>query len=254
MASVGKLPDAAVELDAVVRDTVFAPIGGDGLVQQTVRRLGESIGMGLLAVGERLPNETTLAARLEISPMTLRQALAILRESGYIETTRGKGGGTFVKRAKPFPVPSDRQISAAELRDLTEYRAAVSGHAAELAASRATEADIERLVALVDEMDSKVSFSRFRQLDGRFHIGVAAAARSRRLTDAEAAIQRDLLPTLTLAGDDPARLSLESSNEQHRTIIAAISAGESDRARHEMQTHVRATADTLIGLRLGMID
>jgi DNA-binding FadR family transcriptional regulator len=243
------------DIDAAVRDTVFSPIGGEGLVQQTVRRLGEAIGMGLLTVGERLPTEADLSARLEISPMTLRQALAILRESGYIETSRGKGGGTFVKRSKPFPLPADqRTVSAEDLRDLTEYRVAVSGRASALAADRATHADIEQLAALVKAMKGKTSFGRYRQLDGRFHLGVAAASRSQRLTEAEAVIQRDLLASLTLAGDDPTKLSLASSNDQHARVLAAIEAGDAETARAEMEAHVRGTADILIGLRLGMID
>src|SRR4249920_936294 len=89
---------------AMARAVVFSPIGGQGLVEQAVRRLGEAIGLGLLEVGERLPSEPELAERLGIAPMTLRQALAILREAGYVETQRGRGGGTFVRRAAP-PAP-----------------------------------------------------------------------------------------------------------------------------------------------------
>lgn len=246
----------ANELDDAVRATVFSPIGGEGLVQQTVRRLGEGIGMGLLKVGERLPPETDLAARLEISPMTLRQALAILRQTGYIETSRGKGGGTIVKTAKPFALPPEQmKISAEDLRDLTEYRVAVSAHAAGLAAERARESEIEQLWSLVKEMRGRrISFERYRPLDARFHVEVVAASRSRRLTEAEAAIQRTLLPSLSLAGEHPTKLSLKSSTEQHADLVRAIEARDPDQARHVMETHVRGTADILIGLRLGMMD
>jgi DNA-binding FadR family transcriptional regulator len=246
---------APVDISAAVRETVFAPIGGGGLVQQTVRRLGEAIGMGLLKEGERLPSETELASRLEISPMTLRQALAILRESGYIETIRGRGGGTFVKRSTPFPLSADPSAvpTADELRDLTALRVAVSGHAAALAAERATASDLGQLARLVDQMAGEVEFQTYRQLDSQFHLGIASAARSRRLIEAEGAIQRDLSNALALGGEHPTALSLESANDQHARILAAIRTGKPERARSEMEAHVRGTADILIGLRLGMI-
>lgn len=245
----------AVDIEAAVRDTVFAPIGGEGLVQQTVRRLGEAIGMGFLHEGERLPPENELAGRLEISPMTLRQALAILRETGYLETSRGRGGGTFVKSSKPFALPDDRStISGEGLLDLTQFRIAVSGHAAALAAERSTASDVRQLSELVIVMGKRIAFRRFRQLDTRFHLGIASASRSARLMEAEAAIQRDLGGALALAGEKPTKLSLESSNEQHLKIVAAIEAKDPDRARAETISHVRGTADILVGLRLGVID
>lgn len=243
-----------IDISDAVRETVFAPIGGAGLVEQTVRRLGEAIGMGLLTDGERLPPESELAARLEISPMTLRQALAILRETGYLETTRGRGGGTFVKSSMPFPLPEDAAVpSAEELGDLTEFRVAISGHAAALAAARASRGEITQLSELVSSMEGDVSFASFRQLDSRLHLGIASASRSRRLVEAESAIQRDLSNVLALGGSDPTAPSLASSNEQHARIVSAIKAHDEARARAEMEAHVRGLEDILIGLRLGMI-
>src|SRR5579872_545361 len=82
----------------LAREVVFSPVADGAVVEQTVRRLGEAIGLGLIEVGERLPPEAELATRLAIAPMTLREALRILREAGYLETRRGRGGGTFVRR------------------------------------------------------------------------------------------------------------------------------------------------------------
>jgi DNA-binding FadR family transcriptional regulator len=242
------------DIAAAVRDTVFSPIGGGGLVEQTVRRLGEAIGMGLLSVGEQLPAETDLSSRLEISPMTLRQALTILRETGYIETKRGKRGGTFVKRAKPFPAAAGAsKVSVEELRDLTEFRAAVSGRAAALAAERATEEEIDQLSALVAQMAKELPFARYRQLDGQFHLGVAAASRSRRFIEMEAAMQRELLPVLVLTDEDPTKHGLGASNDQHAQMLSAISDRDGETAQRLMEAHVQATADMIVGLRLGML-
>ncbi len=244
----------SIDISDAVRETVFTPIGGVGLVEQTVRRLGEAIGMGLLTSGERLPPENELAARLEISPMTLRQALAILRESGYLETTRGRGGGTFVRFDQPFPLPDGAPLpSAEELRDLTEFRAVVSSHSAELAATRALRSEVEQLRGLVTEMASAVTFATFRSLDSRLHLGIASAARSRRVLEAESTIQRDLSGVLALGGKTPTAVSLESSNAQHAAIVSAIEQRDPASASALMESHVRGLEDILIGLRLGKL-
>ena len=79
------------------RDVALAPLQAEGAVEQIVRRLGEAIGAGVLAPGERLPSELELAAQLGVAPMTLRQALQILRDAGFVETRRGRTGGSFVR-------------------------------------------------------------------------------------------------------------------------------------------------------------
>ena len=80
---------------------MLGPLQAEGAVERIVRRIGEAIGAGLLEPGERLPAEADLAAQLDVAPMTLRQALAILRDAGFIETQRGRSGGSFVRPDAP---------------------------------------------------------------------------------------------------------------------------------------------------------
>jgi len=241
---------------AVARAVAFSPIGGGGLVEQAVRRIGEAIGLGLLEVGERLPPEAVLAERFDIAPMTLRQALAILREAGYVATRRGRGGGTFVRRSVP-PAPASRararlrSLTAADLRDLTDYRVTVAGAAAALAAERAAQPELEALRSFVETMATPRSYPAFRRTDSRFHLAVASAARSPRLAAAEASIQIELGELLSLIPHPPEALRV--SNAQHRAILEALSRREADAARALMESHVRGTGDFLVGLRLGRV-
>ena len=50
---------------------------------------------GKLQPGDRLPAETALTARFDVSLPTLRQAIGVLRAEGLIESRHGVG--TFVK-------------------------------------------------------------------------------------------------------------------------------------------------------------
>ena len=92
-------------LSGDARRAVFAPLDDGALRSEAVvRRVGSAIGLGLLADGEQLPTETDLATMLNVSTVTLRDALAELRELGLVETRRGACLG-----ARDRPVAGDRR-------------------------------------------------------------------------------------------------------------------------------------------------
>jgi GntR family transcriptional regulator len=77
------------------------PGSRSGRTPDDVRRiLSEQIAAGHLRPGQRLGAERALAAELGVSRATLRQALAVLEESGAVRRVPGRGGGTFVSKDK----------------------------------------------------------------------------------------------------------------------------------------------------------
>lgn len=232
-------------------DVLLAPLQPEGAVEQVVRRLGEAIGAGLLAPGERLPAEPELAARLGVAPMTLRSALAILRDAGVVETRRGRNGGSFV-RAAGAHAQDGAPPSAEALRELTDWRRAVSGEAAALAAARAQGDDVELLEAASRAVESRVAdAAAYRLADARFHVAVAEVSRSRRLVAAETQLQVELGDALRLTmGPASAR---RVSMRAHAELVAAIAAGDAAAARDHTIRHVEATYDWIAGLLLGRL-
>ena len=82
-------------------EAVFKPVQPRRPSEETVKRLGTAIRLGLLAPGTRLPAERDLADQLGISRSTLRQALTTLVQSGHLVARRGRSGGTFVAEEPP---------------------------------------------------------------------------------------------------------------------------------------------------------
>ena len=231
------------------RDLLLAPIEPAGAVEQVVRRIGEAIGAGVLAPGERLPGQVELAETLGVARMTLRQALAVLEEAGLIEVRRGRTGGAFV--AADPPPPALDPPTAEQLRRLTDWRRAVSGEAAALAAERRTPGEADALAGAMRAAEAAAGdAAAFRRADARFHVLVAELARSPRLLAAEANLQVELGEVLALT-PGPAR-ARRASQAGHEPITAAIAAGDAGAARTAMVRHAEATHDWVVGLARGL--
>lgn len=84
---------AAAFLDPVVADFLrITTIEKDTNVYiEIYRRLRRLIESGVLKAGDALPGETALSSLMCVGRTSLRTALSILYEDGYIETVRGKG-------------------------------------------------------------------------------------------------------------------------------------------------------------------
>ncbi len=234
------------------RDVALAPLQAAGAVEQIVRRLGEAIGAGVLAPGERLPSELELAAQLGVAPMTLRQALQILRDAGFVETRRGRTGGSFVRDDPPAALVIGGELpTRTALRELTDWRRAISGAAAALAAERANPAERRAITEAAAACERAVGkFAAFRLADARFHIAVAEASHSHRLIAAETQIQVETAELLRLVPGP--RLARAVSQASHDPIIAALAEGDAEAAQRAVERHVEGTHDWIVGLRLGL--
>jgi DNA-binding FadR family transcriptional regulator len=213
-------------------------------------RLSQAIRLGLIRDREQFPSEAKLAEQLSVSTVTLREALATLREQGLVTTRRGRVGGTFVR------APADpnqwlgqrlRQFSTQELRDLGDHRAAVSGMAAYLAARRAVADELESLRRQVARLRSARTVSERRRADTQLDIEIAAAAQSPRLTHEALRLRTEVGDLLWLRLDDEQHAA---SVRARAKLVGAIADGDADLARDLAEQHVASDTSRLIDLRL----
>ena len=219
--------------------------------EQTVGRLAEAIKLGAFAPGEKLPSERELASMMQVSRMTLREALNSLREAGFVETRRGRTGGTYV-RADPgaLPQPSSLRLvreGGRRLDDALDYRRVVESGAAELAACRSLDdADRVRLTEALAEVEKAPDDGRRRAADARLHLVIAQLAGSESVVSAVADAQIRLGDLL--AGIPVLRPNIQHSDAQHRAVVRCIVSGDPAGARSAMAEHCDGTAALLRGL------
>jgi GntR family transcriptional regulator, transcriptional repressor for pyruvate dehydrogenase complex len=226
-------------------DPLLRPTEAGGRADEVVARISEAIHLGLLENGEKLPVEVDLAAQF-------REALATLREQDLVETRRGRNGGSFVRRPPSPPVEPLRQrllsMSASSLRDLVDEHQAVTGQSARLAAQRASAVNVRRLFGLTEQLRTADTTGARIRADCRFHIELAVAAQSTRLTRREVGLQAEISGLLWLPLGPP--VDLEAIVEDHHAIASAVLAEDTEEARRLAEHHVASTLKRLTSLHL----
>jgi DNA-binding FadR family transcriptional regulator len=229
---------------------VFRPVRTRNAFEETVERLLQAIRLGVAAPGERLPAERELAARLGVSRVTLREAIRAVADAGYVESRRGRYGGTFVAEDLPGLPRPRRGVtpSGADIEDVLTLRRVLESGAAQAAAERSlSPADRQHLrVRLTDVAEVAAGEeAEYRRRDSRLHLAIAEVTASPSLTTAVADIRtkvNELLDAIPLLA-----ANIEHSNEQHRAIVEAILSGDGPAARAAMDEHLDGTAALLRG-------
>jgi DNA-binding FadR family transcriptional regulator len=228
--------------------SLLGPVRAGNAFEETVERLLTVIKLGVVAPGDRFPAERELAGLLGVSRITLREAIRELQQAGYVESRRGRFGGTFVTYTRPAPDPGEARRIALEdsvrLADALAFRMALETGAAQVLAAadgdRGREVLLERLAAV-----NSASPEDYRRLDTLFHLAIAELTGSALLAAACADARmrlNDLLNAIPVL-----RHNIVHTAAQHTAIVEAILAGDPERARCVVAEHLDGTGALLRG-------
>jgi GntR family transcriptional regulator, transcriptional repressor for pyruvate dehydrogenase complex len=123
------------------------------LDDQIVDLLTEAIVDGRYPPDSSLPPERNLAEQLGVNRTSLRQALSRLEQLGLVETQHGRGTVVLDPTQNPDPAVLAKVLDHVGddfLAELFEVRDGVCELVAQLAATRATRDDVDRLRAATD--------------------------------------------------------------------------------------------------------
>jgi DNA-binding FadR family transcriptional regulator len=230
---------AAVEVE-------FLPIGPRRTFEGAVEQIAQRIRMGELAAGARLPSERDLAAAMQISRPTLREAVRVLASAGVLTVRKGSSGGIFVASGYvPYELLRTKsRMRLGEVAGVLQARRMLEPQVAQLAAVNARPEDFDALEhnlaahrALLESGDAISHEDRFLQLDTQFHLWIARATGNRTIVS----IMRSLLRQLELARDQAMHQPLANwVIDVHGRTLAAIQSGDQESIADVMDEHLGA--------------
>ena len=197
--------------------------------------------------GERLPPERMLAAQIGIGRRALRRALEVLEAEGRIWRHQGKG--TFLgPRPAHTPTSLNELAKRTHPLEVMDVRLEIEPALARLAAMRATNGDIERLLRLAAKTASSSDADGRELWDSALHRTIAEAAGNSLLLAIFDMVDRIRQDTTWQLLRERARSSERQKLyvEQHRRVIAAIAQREAHAAEQAMREHLELVRDGLL--------
>lgn len=217
------------------------PVTRPRLYEQVVSQIQAWATANGLQVGDRLPPERELAARLGVSRATVSQAFVALEVAGIVSVRHGDGV-VLVEPMGTTKIITVLRDHAQQLPEIIEARDALETKLAALAAIRRTDADLAAIDAALDTMDRDIAVGgRGVTGDEEFHAAVTAAGKSGLLSKLMAEISDLVRETRIASLSQPGRPI--ASLTGHRRIADAIRARDPEAAALAMQEHIALVSD-----------
>jgi GntR family transcriptional repressor for pyruvate dehydrogenase complex len=224
------------------QDFLLRPLDAPPAYAAVVDRVRRAVALGALLPGDRLPPERVLAEGLQVSRVTVREALRVLQGEGLLITKRGSSGTIVSPSVTGFDLEDDYDHKIAEVFEL---RLAVETMAAQLAAERGALDDISALDSCQEALELSSDVHTFRRADSKFHLTVARmsgnAMLRQAIEDARASVF-SRLDRLNFA------VIYESSIRGHAAVIDAIKARDPMAAAAAMAAHIEEARDEVIAV------
>ena len=210
----------------------------ESLADQAYRSIREGIATGLFKAGDRV-TERGLAARLDVSPTPVREALRRLEQDGLVERV------------------SPRELRVVEhspgtLRELLMTSAVLRALEARFATGKITDAALERMESLVDSLATsydRVGAEDLQRIAREFDMEIERAAGNPTL--------RGLIESLSIMGQDRLTRAVQSMRthadlgerrlQGHRDILAALRRRDPDAVERAFRHHATTSVDLLLG-------
>lgn len=219
------------------------------LYRQIADQISRLIEAGEFKAGKRLPPERMLAAQLNVSRPTVREALIALEVEGWVDIRGGTGVFVVERQDENNPTMAEKPASPANNSklplpgplDVLYARDLIEPEVAALAAKNATPEAIQSIARILGSMVCcSANDPKHLEFDHHFHFGLAEA------TGNAALVQT--METLWIMRMSPLYIRLQDHfhNEtiwqraiiEHREILEAIKASDPKAARAAMHRHL----------------
>ncbi|MGW6739216.1 GntR family transcriptional regulator [Streptomyces sp. NPDC055025] len=203
------------------------------LTDQVCEQLREDILEARCRPGDVLM-EPELAERYGVSKTPVREALRLLAQDDWVTVIPRKG----------YLV---RPVHLADIREIFEIRRLIEPDLAALAATRCSEAALERLSGLcVEQSDAGEEVASALRVARAFHLELAALAGNRRVLVVLARQLDEVRRLHHLMPRAEPHITSTIELDAHRDLLDALRRGDADEARRLMAEHLAEVATAMV--------
>lgn len=220
--------------------------------ESIIQQVENAIVQGGLAAGDRLPAERELQGLLDVSRNTLRESLRVLEQKGLIEIRKGHRGGIFVKElnsdAMTETVALFVQSRRIRMGEISEFRQDLEGVLTRRAAMRAgarNTGELRRRLKRAQALAAlgTAQWDAFMQADKEIHLALADIGGNPLHRFFLETVHNNLHRYHINAYLPRTAKTIRATLSELEQIVAAVLAGDADRAESLARDHVRrATA------------
>ena len=227
----------------------------NNLSSQIANNIMRRIVAGDYKSGEFLPSERHLQDEYQVSRPIIREAIQIVAAQGLVSSSSRQG--TVVSADINQPVLQALFLACVRsnvfLEDVLAVRAVLEPHAASLAATNATSAQVRDLQSVVNQFEeielanfSREQLQRWRQLDAEFHKIIAQSTQNQVYVILIEVLIEILISQRRSELDSAVTTeTLSRAIEEHRAISDAIANGDAPSASQAMHLHLVSTIRNL---------
>jgi GntR family transcriptional regulator, transcriptional repressor for pyruvate dehydrogenase complex len=210
----------------------FKPIKSLRVSEGVAEQLKQSVVLGHIRTGDRLPTEQELSEQFQVGRVAIREAMRILENKGFITIRPGAKGGAFVREIT-FDHLTDAYLDLYmaqkfSILEAFRVRVLVEPEVARLAAQRITPEYAQRLRDAVD---------------AEFHLVLAEMCGNRFL---ETLMRSTIGLGINVVQAVGAANEPLHEPEKHYPVMEAVLAGDPEAAAEAMKKHTLETGDELM--------
>jgi len=229
---------------------IFRPVTPKRAFEDISDQIKKLIFSGSLKPNDRLPSERDLAKQFNTGRISVREALRILEESGFVTIRQGADGGIFVKELDSTGMTKSilglMSVGNLTLHEVREARIAIESIILESSIKRFTKT---RLAALESNINDCERFYKNVKMEeypnfadeqlGKFHIIIAETSKNRLYKYFMTSLLDLYVKQIIRYIPDSAEYSRHL--RQHREIYEAIKTKNMKRARKAIEEHMESS-------------
>lgn len=207
------------------------------LTDEVADRLREKILRGKYSPGDKLPTETELMEMFQVSRSTLREAIRVLANAGWIRVQQG--AGTFVEGKTIQNEPLYQRLQRSGEEDLEEVRSLLERKIVEKAALNRSKENITKLKSILKKRAEYAKLGNAQaciDVDLEFHKHLAIASGNSILADLYEAFAIRLKESFLERFKTVE--SFEKTQQQHEELLYFIETGDVVNAIKSLDTIV----------------